>query len=676
MTCRSGGARQRWRKTVFRFHCVNRVVHALNRLLDRSSSPCNARHVPYHLASASVQDIWKRILRSPVLLSPASSPSGEDDWAALRALLTDSTSGYSQPEVRRSVVPRDAFSSSLVALPSSSVADVPLLGMIPPAMRAVYEHPSLASPSDSTGVLLHPAVARAESRNVRSYNGVPATEYPALVKRMLGVGMVELRPTVRCVNGLFGVWKDQPGGPIRLILDARPCNAQFSPCPAVHLPHPCRLGELSLRPGQVLWVSGLDLADYYHHLKVPDWMVPYFGLPPVCVADLGLSTDELLARGLSPTDMVYPAMLTLPMGFSHAVPLAQAVHEHALVTDGLFTDSLHVASTRCLAQAEAAHMVYIDDLNAAHVGLPPPALPPPSLEANLDAAAASLKARGLPENAKKRLPPTTQAKVLGVWVNGDSGRLHPHAGSLARLIHASRFLCRGPPPSPAVLRRVVGHWTWFMLVRRCSLSIFGHVYRYMTCAASSRPSLWPGVVRELRLACDLSPLIYSDLRAPMSPVVRAFDASSAGHASVYMEVPTASSNVLDAFLSTSGRTQVPGTAFADIPGWRSRAWRIARQGQWRFPEHINIGEMRAYVDSLELHARRIDRRDSRLILFGDSAVVMGACSKGRSGSPPLLGLMRRAAALQMAFGLFPNHHHIPSAANPADGPSRGKAVWN
>jgi hypothetical protein len=90
---------------------------------------------------------------------------------------------------------------------------------------------------------------------------------------------------------------------------------------------------------------------------------------------------------------------------------------------------------------------------------------------------------------------------------------------------------------------------------------------------------------------------------------------------------------------------------------------------------VNIGEMRACVDTLVAHARATSRRDERLIVFGDSAVVMGACSKGRSGSPSLLGLLRRSAAIQMAFGLFPSYHHVPSAANPADGPSRGRAIW-
>jgi hypothetical protein len=491
---------------------------------------------------------------------------------------------------------------------------------------------------------------------------------------MLDLGMVSLRRRVTCQNGLFGIWKDLPGGPIRLILDARPCNECFTPCPPVALPHPSRLGELSLAPHESLWIGGLDLENYYHHLRVPDWMVPYFGLPAVRVADLGLDDAALSKLGLTRQSKVYPAMLTLPMGFSHAVPLAQAVHEHALSSRSLLASSVPVATAPSLAGTREAHMVYIDDLNAFKVGSRH--APPPSLAAELDAAAGALGECGLPENRKKRVAPCTAAKVLGVFVDGDVGRLHPHPESLDRLIGATRALVRGPPPTTAQLRRVVGHWTWQLLIRRCSLSIFGVVYHYIRSPPSDRKRLWPAVVRELRLAIDLSPLIYTDLRAAMAPCVRAFDASNKGHASVYLPLAPTEAAALSSLLSGRGRAVVPGSAFHQVPGWRSHKWKVARCGTWRWTEHINLTEMRALLNSLDAHARRIDRRDTRLLVFGDSAVVVSASAKGRSGSPSLLGLMRKSAAIQMAFGLFPTIHHIPSADNPADGPSRGRPVWS
>ena len=48
---------------------------------------------------------------------------------------------------------------------------------------------------------------------------------------------------------------------------------------------------------------------------------PYFALPPVKAGDIGSDI------GYGSDTLVYPCITTLPMGFSHAVYLAQAAHE-------------------------------------------------------------------------------------------------------------------------------------------------------------------------------------------------------------------------------------------------------------------------------------------------------------------------------------------------------------
>ena len=56
--------------------------------------------------------------------------------------------------------------------------------------------------------------------------GVSPSEYPLLIRRLVGAGMVELRhwKTGRTTNGVFGVVKDANAGSLRLIIDARPAN--------------------------------------------------------------------------------------------------------------------------------------------------------------------------------------------------------------------------------------------------------------------------------------------------------------------------------------------------------------------------------------------------------------------------------------------------------------------
>ena len=61
-------------------------------------------------------------------------------------------------------------------------------------------------------------------------------------------------------------------------------------------------------------------------------------------------------------------------------------------------------------------------------------------------------------------------------------------------------------------------------------------------------------------------------------------------------------------------------------------------------------------------------------MYGDSRVVIGAATKGRSSSWRLNTVLRRCAAFQLAFDLILWQRHVPSAQNPADGPSRGQPL--
>ena len=64
----------------------------------------------------------------------------------------------------------------------------------------------------------------------------------------------------------------------------------------------------------------------------------------------------------------------------------------------------------------------------------------------------------------------------------------------------------------------------------------------------------------------------------------------------------------------------------------------------------------------------------RVLILVDSMATIGAISKGRSSSPPLLRLCRQITAISLMFGIIPVLRYIPSELNPADGPSRGVGV--
>ena len=103
-------------------------------------------------------------------------------------------------------------------------------------------------------------------------------------------------------------------------------------------------------------------------------------------------------------------------------------------------------------------------------------------------------------------------------------------------------------------------------------------------------------------------------------------------------------------------------------------WKIAVANRWNFPAHINVLELYAETIGMSWVLRKgsllVGRR---VILLQDSQVAVFSGTKGRSSSLPLLRPLRRTAALLLAGNLHVDRLWIPSEANPADGPSRGRA---
>ena len=80
-----------------------------------------------------------------------------------------------------------------------------------------------------------------------------------------------------------------------------------------------------------------------------------FALPP-------LTPTELASIG-APTGNAYPMCLTLPMGFSHAVYIAQTGHEHIVYSSGALRpqDSLLRMTSPIVSSDRVLHGIVIDD---------------------------------------------------------------------------------------------------------------------------------------------------------------------------------------------------------------------------------------------------------------------------------------------------------------------------
>jgi hypothetical protein len=522
-------------------------------------------------------------------------------------------------------------------------------------------------------------------------------QYVALVERMAAVGMLTFTTSPLCVNGLFGVPKgtDQQ----RLILDARRANCYFIDPPSVELPSPSHLAALRTVSPLPFYVAKLDLSNFYHQLVLPSWLCPYFALPALSMSDL----LHLRRRGVNiaclPNSLdleavsVYPCCTTLPMGFSHSVFLAQAVHEHVLYRCGALSPSDNVINLLSPVLDRPVHGIYIDDL--CILG---PACTP--CQQQFDRALAAYGSCRLPPaspgSGKLQRASSSVTTVLGVDINPATGRIALSPDRHQRLVVATYRLLRRPTVSGRHLSALLGSWTWPMLLNRPTLAAIKHSYNFAQRFADSPRLLWPCVRRELAVLLALAPLLYADVTAPEHHHVFASDSSAFAAGVVQAPLHTAWTRdvwpvvtlhecallpsseppfalayqpAVDYRRASLSVAKVAGRAAATI---QSMTWTTIISSRWRRPAHINELELEAVLLALRavLSSPIASASRRRLYLVTDSSVAYHALRKGRSSSPALLRLLRRCSALALGGGLSLAFVWVPSAVNPADSPSR------
>jgi acetolactate synthase regulatory subunit len=560
---------------------------------------------------------------------------------------------------------------------------VPLLRVLPPDVAARYT--ADASPAllrSSTAVLTMDFLQPLRRPRVAGSR----TEYVRLVSRMAALGMLGFTSAPKAVNGVFAVGKDAQSD--RLIIDAQPANRRFVDSPHVALPGPSHLVQMCVPAGATMFTGKTDLSDYYHHQGVPDWMQPYFALPP-------LTPAELASCGL-PAGAAFPMCLTLPMGFSHAVFLAQMAHEHVVYGSGALQreHSLLQLASPTVSRDRAVHGIVIDDFFLF-------SLSRELAEATVQRVLAAYRAAGFVVKTSKVVMPTSAAvKVIGFDIDGARSTIQLPAQSQLSLIQGTVAVMRAATVTGATLSHIVGRWTWVMMLRRCSLSVLQHAYRYCRVAQHRRFTLWPSVRRELDMLLSLLPLLRARLDTPFFHRAIASDASelaggvvstsltpalgaelwplcSARHHAVHQaqsnalraRTPDDAARALAAELLGVTASEVSGfDAFYSAVG--AAPWRTLVSAPWSGTEHINALELRAALLAVHWALSSPSALSSRVFLLLDSTVAFFSLWKGRSSSPALLLVLRKISALLLAGGLSLLPGWVPSAVNPADAPSR------
>ena len=581
-----------------------------------------------------------------------------------------------------------------VALPSS-LNIVPLINVLPPDMAARYAHapPAVSSTPPASPSLLRSALdvwALNQTLPLKPARVVGSrSEYCKLVHRLLKQGMIAFTAQPKAVNGVFTVGKDAESD--RLIIDAQPANRLFIDSPHVSLPDPSHLVQLRVPKGCRMFVGKSDLSNYYHHLGLPEWMQPDFALP-------ALTAEELTSLGLDPS-MNHPMCVTLPMGFSHAVLLAQCSHEYVVYSSGALRreDGLLRLSSPDVSHDRAVHGIVIDDFFLFSLNR---ALACRIFRRVLDA----YRAAGFVIKPSKVIEPTDQpVKVIGFMFEhtADDDQTTVSLASdaaldLARVTLAA--LARGELTGLG-LAHLIGRWTWCMLLRRPSLSVLQHCYRYIEVADRRRFTIWPSVRRELWMLIGLLPLLHARLDVPTFKHAVATDASELGggvvcsrvtpemdrfiwqlcssraHATMQTLVNAASNR--DETIDEESSPELHRAAqhysafYAAVVASR---WSTILSSAWRSPEHINALELRAVLLSLHWLLSYPSAHSSRVYLLVDSTVALFGLWKGRSSSPRLLVILRKISAMLLASGTTLLTGWLPSAVNPADRPSRLKPL--
>ncbi len=247
------------------------------------------------------------------------------------------------------------------------------------------------------------------------------------------------------------------------------------------------------------------------------------------------------------------------------------------------------------------------------------------------------------------------------------------------------------------LRSLVGVWIRAALLRRDLLSIPGVVFRFMEQFEGQVVRWWKTARREAACMATAGAAFYTDLGAPLAPVIFATDAMGAGEvdAGGYGIVAKDVEEPLARACFTLGRrpgysvTKLSGeftglrraqqpilrrVSFSRMPkrlldapadDWKPVAW-----GRWLFSDHITLGETRSVVRLCRGLAQCASAHRYKVMSLQDNGATAGACAKGWSPAPALNFLLRQRTASLVAAEVSAMLPWVQTKVMPADGLSR------
>ena len=233
---------------------------------------------------------------------------------------------------------------------------------------------------------------------------------------------------------------------------------------------------------------------------------------------------------------------------------------------------------------------------------------------------------------------------------------------------------------PAEVERVLGTQQWYDLVYRPKLSCYRFVYNFIQSGRS--PVVAPpfqevlaeialGLVLGVYWKCDLTRLFVPFLSAADASTSFGFGISTTQFSEDLLWAVVRWSETQGAYVVLESEGPVGNRLGPCLElDLRMADFKDVMSVRFKNSAHIKTLESQAFVLWLKWLLRSRRYHSHRAVILIDSAVVVGAASKGRTSSS-LRRCIRRFAALSLAGNVQAYIILLPSSHNPSDGASRG-----
>eukprot|EP00435_Cladocopium_sp_Y103_P018713 s557_g4.t1 len=337
------------------------------------------------------------------------------------------------------------------------------------------------------------------------------------------------------LNGMFAVGKgtllETGVESQRTIMNLIPTNSVFKQIQGgtAELPSICQYLSLVVQNNENMVFYQSDMSCAFYLFRIPKcWS-------RMMVFNIKFSSKQL---GLPGDQWYRPGCAVIPMGWSSAVAVMQELAERLTVLGKLPAEHrirrqapLPSWLTHCLEEGAVAgqawYHVYLDNFCAMEKGTNPGSLQEGAdLHRKLEEA---WRVRGVLLSEKKRVAGADSVQELGASINGVAGTMGPGGGRLLRLLQSTLAVVSAKRLRRKWVQIIAGRWVHCMSFRRPSMVCLDATWGFIS-EKTGGPMVEARVRSEFVNCCCIALLIHTNLRAGLSEVTTASDASMTGGA--------------------------------------------------------------------------------------------------------------------------------------------------